>query len=72
MSPYRTRDLGLAAYLLMCGEPEPETVEIDGDVWFVFRAHARVLKRGYFGSDFGPYYAAIKRARKMVRERLDE
>jgi hypothetical protein len=66
VTDYRTRDLGLAAFLMLRGLDPLRTVEEAGSVWFVFDDAAREVKGAWFGSRASRFYANVKRAKRMV------
>ena len=68
MADYRTRDLPLAAFLVVRGHA-PTLEPLDGSVWFAFPAEARDDKEAFFGGakvEAKGYAAALKSLKAKV------
>jgi len=72
---YRTRDLGLASYLLCKGHNYKAEV-VDGSVWFAFEGASRLDKKAYFGGGARvvarDYYQSLVTLKAVVYWRTDE
>lgn len=68
-APYRTRDLGLAAFLKVRGHDHDDEVDDGGSVWFLFPGLDRSVKEDYFGGGTVParaYSVALRELKARV------